>query len=519
MLRLKKGNQRLLFETADAGRGRSEDVQIGDQDVSKIRRQRMNNYREISKMFKTLEISWQDKANTLPPILHNSASTALEQVMRSKFRPSKTLHNSLDVEDMNNSKDVNYSKDVDNSPKDIEVKAAFALRNKKRNKVILTKLKKMDKSVSKELQPVEEEAGRQEMHEMILRSTSGARPAGNKRLAWRMDMNATFGGGEKEKDALPELKIETSIVDNRENKNILDKLEDGMPTDRRTEASLPSRRQLSPRRRGKEHEAVQPQMQSTLFSKTLKGSQVLDLKKVREEVQHTLKEEMRRDTKQSLIEKIQHPHLKMTKYYVSDVQAALLANKEDDHHIMHAKHILLCLRSLGSREQAQEDEDRLLQEKKAEIVKKLEAALPFASTSLPFKRTKSVRFNGTQPQASKFQEEEIKGLLFLDFDSVLLHASQLPNFAPAYDAILPTPSGQRKKFKITLRPFLFEFLERVKAFFNIIVYTTSSKYYAEKLAEFIDPNKTFFKALLSNEFCIQERSYSVSLSSDSSRFS
>lgn len=57
--------------------------------------------------------------------------------------------------------------------------------------------------------------------------------------------------------------------------------------------------------------------------------------------------------------------------------------------------------------------------------------------------------------------------------------------------------------EINLRPHLIESLERLREFFQIVIFTASEKSYADSILDFIDPQKRYFDARLYRDSCIE----------------
>lgn len=92
--------------------------------------------------------------------------------------------------------------------------------------------------------------------------------------------------------------------------------------------------------------------------------------------------------------------------------------------------------------------------------------------------------------------------LVLDLDHTLVHATDDPRaaatllFSPPEANLssvgtIKLPS-MRSVMHIKLRPYLTQFLERASSKFQLHIYTMGSRQYADKVAELIDPNRTFF---------------------------
>lgn len=60
--------------------------------------------------------------------------------------------------------------------------------------------------------------------------------------------------------------------------------------------------------------------------------------------------------------------------------------------------------------------------------------------------------------------------------------------------------------KINIRPFVYQFLEEMKKYYNIVLFTASQKNYAEKIIKILDPEKKYFKEnCLYRDSCIQTK--------------
>jgi hypothetical protein len=78
--------------------------------------------------------------------------------------------------------------------------------------------------------------------------------------------------------------------------------------------------------------------------------------------------------------------------------------------------------------------------------------------------------------------------LVLDLDETLVHCTVDP--IPDANLIFPVMfHGMEYQVHVRLRPYLFEFLERVYDQYEVVVFTASQKVYADELLNRIDPGK------------------------------
>jgi|JI6StandDraft_1071083.scaffolds.fasta_scaffold00868_9 CTD small phosphatase-like protein 2 len=79
------------------------------------------------------------------------------------------------------------------------------------------------------------------------------------------------------------------------------------------------------------------------------------------------------------------------------------------------------------------------------------------------------------------------------------YRKQLASPVAVNDIILP--SSKSKGMRIALRPFVKEFLSSVSKLFEVIVFTASSKSYADAVIDQLDPDKLYVSHRLYREHC------------------
>lgn len=79
-----------------------------------------------------------------------------------------------------------------------------------------------------------------------------------------------------------------------------------------------------------------------------------------------------------------------------------------------------------------------------------------------------------------------KKVLFVDLDETLIHSLR--------DQV-------EKKIVMKFRPYLLKWLKEVNKDWNLVLFTAGGKNHADRLLKRVDPQKIYFKAILSNDHC------------------
>lgn len=119
----------------------------------------------------------------------------------------------------------------------------------------------------------------------------------------------------------------------------------------------------------------------------------------------------------------------------------------------------------------------------------------------------------------KLNNNKHKKLLLLDLDETLVHSEfrnssnyktldEMKENSRCYNRSFSYIEDNYKYyFDIYFRPFLFDFLHEIKYYFDLAIFTASSKKYADTIINYIDPNNELFKFCLYREACIPIQKY------------
>lgn len=96
-----------------------------------------------------------------------------------------------------------------------------------------------------------------------------------------------------------------------------------------------------------------------------------------------------------------------------------------------------------------------------------------------------------------------KKLLVLDLDETLVHCETNENNLVSCDKIISIKLSEQKEKKIgiNIRPNLSYFLNKVKKYYVLVLYTASLKQYTDAVLSVIDPEGVYFKYILCRHHC------------------
>ncbi|EAS04951.1 NLI interacting factor-like phosphatase (macronuclear) [Tetrahymena thermophila SB210] len=114
------------------------------------------------------------------------------------------------------------------------------------------------------------------------------------------------------------------------------------------------------------------------------------------------------------------------------------------------------------------------------------------------KYIESKKVNMKRPQYSKGKT------LLLDLDETLIHTCSLKENP---DQILKFKNeiGETQNIGLRIRPFCYEFLQKMTQFWDIFIFTASSSTYAEAIINFIDPTRKYISGILNRSNCMETK--------------
>ncbi|CAD8047513.1 unnamed protein product [Paramecium sonneborni] len=100
------------------------------------------------------------------------------------------------------------------------------------------------------------------------------------------------------------------------------------------------------------------------------------------------------------------------------------------------------------------------------------------------------------------QSQEIQTLVF-DLDETLIHCNDNNNDPTDYVIQIQLPNEGTVEARINIRPFCQQMLRLLSSKFELMLFTASYQYYADKVLELIDPEGTIFQYRFYRDSCIE----------------
>ena len=90
-----------------------------------------------------------------------------------------------------------------------------------------------------------------------------------------------------------------------------------------------------------------------------------------------------------------------------------------------------------------------------------------------------------------------KKLLLLDLDETLIHCSGDLSLREKFDQELMfiNDEGIHIKGLLNVRPFARLFLANMNHFYEVVIFTASMKYYADRILKVLDPNREYISGV------------------------
>lgn len=298
---------------------------------------------------------------------------------------------------------------------------------------------------------------------------------------------------ESRKSSFPVREVEETMVFNSQDINILDSLE----------VSEQKPKKKSPRKDRRNEEGQK---------------EVLDLKKLRENIFCSTNQKVSKQEELLMSQRMNQSQLKAREgeasYYMGDLSNHLLFNFKDSATLAYVNHMNEMLSVLQrsnsyqplSRDELDSHRGLIIQRHRPLFQDKLGKDSHLPDISFGGKPEQVVRFKDLPMEEklwAKFKDLEpvVDRWLLLDLDETLVHATF--NQADDYTFQLLLPDGAKQKVKVTLRPFVFEFLERMRGVYKLALFTASTRPYADKMASILDPSKSIFKMVLSSDLLVR----------------
>ncbi|KAL4435797.1 hypothetical protein ABPG74_015765 [Tetrahymena malaccensis] len=98
-----------------------------------------------------------------------------------------------------------------------------------------------------------------------------------------------------------------------------------------------------------------------------------------------------------------------------------------------------------------------------------------------------------------------KKTIIFDLDETLIHCNEDPNVYSDVVISVTFPNGELVQAGINIRPYAKECLKELSKYFEIIVFTASHSCYAERVIEYLDPNRQYINYVLSRDNCVMTK--------------
>ena len=98
-------------------------------------------------------------------------------------------------------------------------------------------------------------------------------------------------------------------------------------------------------------------------------------------------------------------------------------------------------------------------------------------------------------------------LLLLDLDETLIHCNQSPSVRSTFDMEVDfiNQEGHELIGYLNIRPHVTRFLETMSQHYEVVIFTASLKYYADRIVKIIDPQREYISELFYRDSCSKTR--------------
>lgn len=98
-----------------------------------------------------------------------------------------------------------------------------------------------------------------------------------------------------------------------------------------------------------------------------------------------------------------------------------------------------------------------------------------------------------------YYKEQKQKTIFLDLDKTLIYSNDQLKYP---DAEL---FSRNSSIKLNVRPYCYQFLKRVNENFNIFIFTSATKSYAELIVKYLNQNNKLIKGILHRDHCLKTK--------------